>query len=225
MRKLTARVLTTALLATSLVCGLARAEGRELTERHEHVDARHQHNHSYLDRDVVVAELPRGANRVRFGGARYWYDGGVWYRAEGPRYLVIAPPVGAVVDVLPPYYTTVRFGGLQYYYANDAYYLFSRRERGFQVVEPPAGIEAGSLPPAGAGPSAGENVFVYPRNGQSPEQQAKDRYECHRWAADQTGFDPTREGVVVAPAALAPKRADYGRADNACLEGRGYTVR
>ncbi len=220
MRNFTARFTMTALLATSLVGGLALAEPGE---RHEHVDARHLHNHSYLDRGDVVAELPRGANRVRFGAARYWYAGGVWYEATGPRFLVVAPPVGVVVEVLPPYFTTVRFGAEQYYYANDTYYLFNPRERAFQVVEPPAGIEAGA-PPAAAS-AAADNLFVYPRNGQSPEQQATDRYECHRWAADQTGFDPTRAGGGVAPAAEAPKRGDYARANSACLEGRGYTVR
>ena len=224
MRNLTARFAVTALLASFLAAGLAAAEPGD---RHEHVDARHQHNHSYLDRGVVIEKLPHGANRVRFGGERYWYEGGVWYRAEGPRFAVIAPPVGVVAEVLPPYFATVRFGGLQYYYANDTYYLFSQRERGFQVVEPPAGIEAGSAAPAGAAaaPPAGDNAFVYPRNGQSPEQQATDRYECHRWAAEQTGFDPTRDGGGVAPAVVGAKRADYGRAANACLEGRGYTVR
>ena len=222
MRNLTARIAMTALLASFLAGPLAAAEPGG---RHEHVDARHQHNHSYLDRGVVVDKLPHRANRVRFGGERYWYEGGVWYRAEGARFTVIAAPVGVVVEVLPPYFTTVRFGALQYYYANDTYYLFTEQARGFQVVEPPAGIEAGGPLSAAAAPPANDTVFVYPRNGQSPEQQATDRYECHRWAAGQTGFDPSREGGGVGPAAVATKRADYGRADNACLEGRGYTVR
>jgi hypothetical protein len=33
--------------------------------------------------------------------------------------------------------------------------------------------------------------FIYPSKGQSPEQQQKDRYECHTWAVQQTGFDPS----------------------------------
>lgn len=48
-------------------------------------------------------------------------------------------------------------------------------------------------------------LFVYPANGQSPDQTARDRYECHAWAVQQTGVDPSRPGagpyerVVVAP--------------------------
>ena len=66
---------------------------------------------------------------------------------------------------------------------------------------------------------------MYPKGGQSVEQQAKDRYECHRWAADQTGFDPTHADGGVAANAATAKRADYLRADGACLEGRNYSVR
>lgn len=51
-----------------------------------------------------------------------------------------------------------------------------------------------------------QKVFVYPSNGQSPEQTDRDRYECHVWAVQQTGVDPSRadanpyERVVVQPA-------------------------
>jgi hypothetical protein len=37
--------------------------------------------------------------------------------------------------------------------------------------------------------------MVYPAQGQSPEQLERDRYECHVWAVQQTGFDPSRAGV------------------------------
>jgi hypothetical protein len=41
-----------------------------------------------------------------------------------------------------------------------------------------------------AGVSTAQQVYVYPQKGQSPEQQNKDRGECHVWAVQQTGFDP-----------------------------------
>ncbi len=37
-----------------------------------------------------------------------------------------------------------------------------------------------------------ERIFVYPRQGQSEELQAKDRYECYSWAVSQIGYDPTQ---------------------------------
>ena len=33
-------------------------------------------------------------------------------------------------------------------------------------------------------------MYIYPAKGQSPQQQDKDRYECHTWAVQQSGFDP-----------------------------------
>ena len=35
-------------------------------------------------------------------------------------------------------------------------------------------------------------MYIYPSKGQSSQQQDKDRYECHTWAVQQTGFDPSR---------------------------------
>ena len=39
---------------------------------------------------------------------------------------------------------------------------------------------------------AQNDMFIYPAKGQSQAQQDKDRYECHSWAVQQTGFDPSR---------------------------------
>ena len=37
---------------------------------------------------------------------------------------------------------------------------------------------------------AQSQLYVYPQQGQSEEQQSKDRFECHNWAVQQSGFDP-----------------------------------
>jgi hypothetical protein len=67
-------------------------------------------------------------------------------------------------------------------------------------------------------------MSINPKNGQSLQQQASDRYACHSWAKNQTGFDPTRPGGGVAQSEEASRRSEYRRAISACLEGRGYTV-
>jgi len=38
---------------------------------------------------------------------------------------------------------------------------------------------------------AADDIYVYPNRGQGAEQQSRDRYECHVWAAAQSGFDPS----------------------------------
>ncbi len=41
--------------------------------------------------------------------------------------------------------------------------------------------------------AASDRLYVHPSAGQSEQQLADDRYACHRWAVEQTGYDPTRE--------------------------------
>jgi hypothetical protein len=184
----------------------------------QHFDSRYQHNHYYPARGWAVPEAPRGAIIAR-GRDRFWYSGGVWYRPYGPRYVVVRPPFGVFVPLLPPFYTTIWWAGIPYYYANDTYYVWRDQDRGYEVVPPPDDREVSTAPPAS------DDIFVYPRAGQSEEQSSRDRYECHRWAADHTGYDPTQPGGGVGAEHAAGDRAEYLRAMTACLEGRGYSVR
>jgi hypothetical protein len=45
----------------------------------------------------------------------------------------------------------------------------------------------GSVPGVGRA----QQQFIYPDRGQTRDQQARDRWECHSWAVQQTGFDPS----------------------------------
>jgi hypothetical protein len=51
------------------------------------------------------------------------------------------------------------------------------------------------------GQASGQQMFVYPQKGQSPQQQAQDTGECQAWATQQTG------GAMAAPAPMAPAPA------------------
>ena len=75
--------------------------------------------------------------------------------------------------------------------------------------------------PDGTGTVA--RTYIYPKLGQTAEKQASDEYECHRWAVGQTGYDPT--AVANGQSSVSTQRNDYLRAQGACLEGRGYTIR
>ena len=39
-------------------------------------------------------------------------------------------------------------------------------------------------------------VYFYPNQGQSTEQQSRDHYECYNWAVDQTGLDPSTSSIA-----------------------------
>jgi hypothetical protein len=62
-------------------------------------------------------------------------------------------------------------------------------------------------------------LYVYPAAGQSEAQTAEDRYQCHTWAANESGHDPTLG------AASRDEADSYTRAFTACMEGRSYVVR
>jgi hypothetical protein len=219
---------TVALLALGLGTSVVHADQHQNQNRGGHepqshgyvFDHRYNHDQYYPPRGYAVHALPSGYYGARYHGAPYYFHGGVWYRSSGANFVVVVPPFGIVLPVLPPFYTTVWIGGMPYYYADDTYYRWHPEERGYVVTHPPrdADAEASTTP-------AGDDVFVYPKNHQSEEQQATDRYECHSWAVKQTGFDPTQPLGGVEESQVGAKRAEYQRADGACLEARGYSVK
>ena len=38
-------------------------------------------------------------------------------------------------------------------------------------------------------------VYFYPKEGQTKEQQSQDHYECYNWAVQQTDFDPSQSSI------------------------------
>ncbi len=190
---------------------------------HEHLDPRFSHNRYYYDRGYSVRRPPLGGPGEFHGpdGQRYWYHGGDWYRWRGHAWVVWGAPIGLYVPVLPPYFTTVWWGGIPYYYANDTYYFWADDRHEYEVVSPPDGIDSSGT----TQPPVSNQLFIYPKKGQPQSQQDTDRYECHRWAMKESGFDPTVAGGGVPPESAVDKRNAYFRAQVACLEGRGYAVK
>jgi len=195
-----------------------------LYRRHQHIYYRtpwyntyyvapiHYHFHPIGYR---VQALPRTYVRIVVSGLPYFYFGGIYYRSYNSGYVVVSAPIGAVVTTLPVGFLAFSLGAMTYYYVNDAYYVWDEPREGYLVVEKPEGADQ-AIADATAG-----RLFVYPKEGQSEEQQARDRYECHRWAVTQTHVDPTLEDATY----TNEQRQDYQRAMTACLEGRGYTVK
>lgn len=130
-----------------------------------------------------------------------------------PPRVVVRPRYGVIVPALPWAATVLVVGTATYWYCDGVYYRRLPADAGYQVVDEPMG-NARVLD---------ERMYVYPRKGQSAGQQARDEYDCHRWAVDQTGFDPT--AAATGDATDLDRRDDYRRAQTACLDGRGYTVK
>jgi hypothetical protein len=167
----------------------------------------------HFDARSRLDEAPRSGYAIDHDLKHYWYDRGQWYRRDDLGWIVADAPVGAFVSVLPSYYTTVWSCGISYYYANDAYYRWNGAQRAYEVVEPLTEIAAPGTTPA----SGSRAIFAYARNGQPPQQQARDRDECHRSAVEQAGGD-------VPPEVAASRQDNAFRAEAACLDARGYSV-
>ncbi len=157
-----------------------------------------------------------------------WWNGYYWPRAfygwSYPWFLA----------TLPFGCATFWWGGIPYYYVDSVYYTWDADASGYVVTNPPpaggvvaddstedADAAAAADYSAGAAGSAPDDVYMYPENGQSAEQQSNDRYECHKWAQDQTGFDPSQPNGGSGSA--SPD--DYRRAMVACLDARGYSAK
>jgi hypothetical protein len=158
--------------------------------------------------------LPTPYVRIVIGGLPYFYSRGVYYRPYGSGYIVVSAPIGAFVQTLPEGFIAFTIGLNTFYFINDTYYMWDEARDGFVVVAKPVGADK-AMAKATEG-----RLYVYPNKGQSEEQQARDRYQCHLWAVSASGIDPTSEEIQY----TEQERHNYKRAISACLEARDYTV-
>lgn len=59
-------------------------------------------------------------------------------------------------------------------------------------------------PPPPAAAPAGPAMYFYPERGQDAARQDRDRYECYRWAAHETSFDPGMTPTSAPPRMAGP---------------------
>jgi hypothetical protein len=162
-----------------------------------------------------VNTIPAGRWRVPHGGVDYYYADGYWYRPYGPSYIVVTPPYGVRVRTLPSYAEQLWIGSSLYFIAAGTYYLYEANRQEYVVANPPVQVTSNN-----GWQGNGYDVVAYPARGQSEAQVAQDRYDCHRWAVQQSGFDPSQANY-----APASNVADiYRRSLGACMAGRGYSV-
>ncbi len=194
-------------LSLVLVVSTAEAQSHRKTNR----------NVQYPAIGHEVRQLPQGSRMILVNRENYRYHNGSFYHSgRNGSYVVVRAPIGARVRSLPSGYVRFSIGPSDYFYANLTYYLGNSGRTEYVVVEEPVGADSAMVSSSG---TVSQKIFVYPNEGQSDEKRDRDRYECYRWAVDETGFDP------VSGESEVDEGDDYERANSACLEGRGYTVR
>jgi hypothetical protein len=175
--------------------------------------------------DAATHGFVGGGGHAAFGGYHGAYRGGYGWRGGYGGYWGWRggygwgwwgwPAAGLFLATLPFYYNTYWWNGVPYYYADDNYYVWSNSAGGYVSVVPPQQVMSqapqGAAPNSAAAgyPAGSYQLFVYPKNGQGADQIAKDRQECQAWAGSQASGGGS----------------DNVRAQTACLEARGYSVK
>lgn len=180
----------------------------------------HIYSHNHNNRAVYNYERRAYRSRINryisltYAGLNYYFNNGAYYRYNGYSFNLVNGNIGSYIYSLPFGYRTLTIGNYPYYYANRNYYIRDNVRKVYLRVDNP--YKVGKASEEIVDSSGYQELFVYPNEGQNEEQINQDKYECHLWAVEQTGFDPSlgKPGKI----------QDYQRAQGACLEGRGYTV-
>ncbi|MDE1166793.1 MAG: glycine zipper family protein [Pseudomonas sp.] len=165
----------------------------------------------------MIERFPGQEYRVPYRGQDFFYSGGYWYRPLGTRYEVVTPPYGIRTRYIPDYAQEMWIGGALFFVAAGSYYQWQDDSQDYVVVNPPQQPVQVQQQEQQASPY---DVASYPAYGQSPEQVQQDRYDCYRWAVEQTHFDPASATYAPDPSVVA----SFRNATASCLSGRGYQV-
>ena len=72
--------------------------------------------------------------------------------------------------------------------------------------------------------SVGAQPMIYPQKGQSPQQQQQDQGECHVWAMQQSGYNPSAPGAPPPPPPPQGGGALSGAAKGAAVGAVGGAI-
>lgn len=98
-----------------------------------------------------ISALPRRHDTIMVEGTPYYYSNGVYMIRQNASiaYTLVPPPPGAIVSYLPNACAPVYLESQIYQDCSGAFYL--QLDKGWQVVQPPAGIQVNHIPPGAVG--------------------------------------------------------------------------
>ncbi len=92
-----------------------------------------------------VTTPPQKTVIIRHGHYDYHFDKGVFYRTIGGSYVVVAPPVGIRVSVLPAAAYRLHYLNRPYFYYYGVFYT-PLPDGAYEVVDAPIGARVDALP-------------------------------------------------------------------------------
>ncbi|NKB37132.1 MAG: hypothetical protein GKR93_08145 [Gammaproteobacteria bacterium] len=220
MNKLKYMRATSVLIGLLLISMTGHAEarpGKQAKKQHYYNDGgRNAGYRHYYPIGHRLNRLPSGYLTLSFSGSNVYYHSGAYYRRNGRQFIVSRPPLGVGISILPAGYRSHRYRNFDYYSANGVFYRWNDFSRHYVVIDNPRFDEYQEEQKVNV-----SEQFAYPTQGQSATQTSKNRYECYLWAVDQTGVEPAH----VNQSNQAGSIENYQRANGACLEARGYSVK
>lgn len=96
--------------------------------------------------DRFQPEIHRDHRIIRHRGYDYSYYNGHYYRPQNGTYVIVAPPRGIRVNMIPSNFLTIMVGRRPYYYYDGVYYKQDPTVNDYEVVDPPMGAIVPELP-------------------------------------------------------------------------------
>ena len=107
-----------------------RAPEHRYVERNYHVDLPTHRRPGW-----GIAHVPLAAIILSVAGVNYYYHEGLFYHPREGQYIVVRPPIGGVVPMLPPGYSIIRSYNREYYFYENTYYEPIPNSSSYRVVE------------------------------------------------------------------------------------------
>ncbi|MFI3259967.1 MAG: DUF6515 family protein [Rikenellaceae bacterium] len=111
-----------------------------------------------------INRLPRRYDHLYFGGGSYYRHKSKFYKRWGARYVLVPPPFGMRLAVLPALYTIFEFNQRDYYCCDGIIYAEVDGDE-FEVVEPQMGMVVPQLPKVGVQEVEIDNMIYYEFEG------------------------------------------------------------
>jgi len=92
----------------------------------------------YYRPGYTIGTIPKVAVTVTLGSFVFYYADGIYYRRHHSGFIVIVPPIGLIVPMLPVGYTVFYLHGVTYYYYAGVYYVWDLHQHAYRVVDVPA---------------------------------------------------------------------------------------
>ena len=89
---------------------------------------------------------PVGLKPISHNGFTYHLKDGIYYRHINNQYVIVKPPVGIRISVIPKAYTKILFNGIPYYYYYGTFYSYIPEENVYETIAPPIGARVDVLP-------------------------------------------------------------------------------